>query len=207
MNELKFPVYHATSSLFESSIREFGLGGKNPIMDLNAIELLKEIEVIADASLGQLDDWKYKLKYPISLITSQVIISGGNFQHGEVYLTPSIFTASNYSTNKYGSEVISNIFLVVDLLRQNKISINLDIINRYQDVFELEKMNCNPIIFKALNLPRNYLLGGEKGEAIDHQINKIEEAIIKYGIDKYESWVQQFNFRLYKPIPWNLLIK
>ena len=45
------------------------------------------------------------------------------------------------------------------------------------------------------------------GEDLELQINEIEKKILKYGIDKFQSHVQQANFRLKIPIPWQMLLK
>ena len=167
MNSLNFPLYHATSSLFENSIKEHGLGGYKPIKHLKVLELLNELEVIADNSLEDVDDWKYELKYPVSLILKQIIVSGGNWQHGEVYLTPDPFTARRYSNNKYGSEIISETFKLIKLLRKNNISIEPEIFKIYQDFFALELIESIPIIFRIIDLPLNYLSQGEMGEDLE----------------------------------------
>ena len=102
MDYLTFPLYHATSSLFEDSIKEFGLGGVNIVEQYHVLEFLRELEAIADARLGDHDDWKHIAKTEVSYITGQKLLPGGNFQHGDVYLTPSLPTARRYAKNKYG---------------------------------------------------------------------------------------------------------
>ncbi len=206
MEKLKFPVYHATSSLFKNSIEEYGLGGFNPIRELKVIELMKELEIIANNSLNGNDGW-IRLQYSTSLMTAQRITSyGGSFQHGEVYLTPSLYTASRYGRNKYGSEAISQTFEIVDVLEANGISISDELMRIYDSFFKLRNVPCEPLAFRMDNLPIFYLSKGERGEDLGQQIKEVEEAISQYGRDKYEGVVQQVNFRVNKPIPWEIVI-
>lgn len=205
MEKIKFPLYHATSSLFKDSIKEFGLGGFNPILEFKVIELMKELEIIANNSLKNINSW-IKLQYSTSLMTQQKITTyGGSFQHGDVYLTPSLYTASHYSKNRYGSEAITQTFEIIDLLEVKGVSISKELMQIYNSFFELRKLPCEPIVYRMKNLPIIYLSQGERGEDLEQQIKEVEEAISEYGLEKYEGIVQQVNFRVKKPIPWEIV--
>lgn len=147
------------------------------------------------------------MKYQVSLITAQKIVYVGNFQHGETYLSPSYFTVSNYSTNKYGSEIISETFNVISLLQKCDIKLQNEWSNEYSALFDFVKNPSEPVIYKIKDLPFEYLSKGESGEELYQQINEVNLAITKYGYGKYEPHVQQLNFRVGKPIPWKLIIE
>lgn len=203
---VSFPLYHATSTLFTDSIKEFGLGGFNIIKEFKVIELLKELEDLADSRLGNHDDWRYIPKTEVSYITKQAILPGGNWQHGEVYLTPSLFTARNYSKNKYGSEAISITFKLIELLSTHNVFIDKVLTSRYSDLLKLKEMICEPVIYRLKNLPTYYMRCGEREEDLDSIIAMIMERMQKDGKSDYEGFVQQFNFRLARPIPWDILM-
>jgi hypothetical protein len=208
MKTLSFPLYHSTSTLFTSSIKEFGLGGFNIIKELKVIELLKELETLADMHLGNHDEWRYTPKLTVSYFTRQEILPGGNFQHGEVYLTPSLFTARSYSENKYGSEAITVTFMLLDLLKKHNILIDNRQASCYKKLLEFKEKSCEPVIYKLSNLPLIYLKGGERGQNLSLMIAQVEE--LKNEAEKnnydFEAAVQQHNFRLGQPIPWDILM-
>lgn len=206
MEKLGYSLFHATSSLFEDSIRELGLGGFNPIEELKVIELINKLEILANDSLEGNKDWT-KLQYSTSLISKQRVTYGGNFQHGEAYLTPSRYSAFRYSKNKYGSEIITETFKIIDLLITNSVSIDDELVKSYGSFFNLRNIPCKPIIFEMKNLPIDYLSSGERGEDLHEVFNSIKEAVDVLGAENYEKAVELFNFRVRKPIPWSLLTK
>ena len=203
---LSFPLYHGTSTYFLESIKMNGLGGRNLIKDLKAIEFLKDLEKLCDINLSTIEKWQYGLKYPISLITSQRVVHGGNFQNGSVYLTPSIYTATRYSKNKFGSEVLSEIFNTLNLLREYSIALPKELEMLYRQIIELESREFRPVVIEIPSIPISYLCSDEKGGSVESQIMKIEKYVNDYGIDRYQGFVQQNNFRTDKVIPLELLI-
>lgn len=201
MKKLPFPLYHGTSTLFTDSIREKGLGGNDSIKELKVLDFLSELEKLADETLTNNENWIYSPKYSISQITSQKT----GFQHGQVYLSPSRHTAGRYSQRTYGSEAISSIFEVVDILRSNNIQISNDLINRFQTIMHLETVEKKPILYEISDLPIDFLLMGENHEDVNIQIGKVLKIIEKYGFDKISLHAQQINFRLAKLIPFDWL--
>jgi hypothetical protein len=207
MNTLNFPLYHATSSVFEESIKLHGLGGYSPVIALRAIEFLTHLEEIANKELADNKLWKYFFfKDRIRLITSQTItLAGCNFQHGDVYLTPSLFTAKQYAVGyKYGSEVISIIFDTLDLFNSLSVKIGAKLLADFQNLLAIKELIATPVIYEITNLPIEYLSMGESGQDLDEQINRVIEDISKYG---RVMVAQQINFRLKNPIPFDMLTK
>jgi hypothetical protein len=213
MTNINFPLFHGTSSIFLDKIQELGLGGFNPIEFYKVIDLLKELEILADAHFGDSSEWtdltgnSYATQYFVSKITSQ---KSRHWQHGEVFLTGDKYMAFRYSKNKFGSEAISLTFSLFELLKKNNVNINQSIFDLYANFFELTLKEHSPIVFKIENLSINYLKCGEKGEKIEdllenreNLINKIKS---KYDEDVADDFIREHggpNFRLLKAIPFS----
>src|SRR5688572_22257695 len=90
------PLYHGTSSLFVPSIMEKGLGGDNPILVYDAETFLQTILNACTDCLSAHSDWN-STSYAVDWIIGQKVLkSGANFQHGQLYLTPSRACAERY---------------------------------------------------------------------------------------------------------------
>lgn len=202
---LSFPLYHGTSTYFLEYIKKFGLGGRNLIKELMALDFLKELEKLCDIKLITIEDWEYGLKYPVSLITEQKVVFGGSYQHGSVYLTPALSTAVRYSMNKYGSELLTIIFATLKLLRVNFIELPLELEIKYRDIIELELKDFKPLVIEIKDLPISYLSSDEKGNCFEKQLIKIETIIKEKGLNQYQRLTQTLNFRSDHIIPWDLL--
>ena len=198
MSNLTFPLYHATNTIFENSIIKFGLGGKNLIKELKVIELLNELIKIAESKIPNDYVWK-NLRAESERMAKQ---SSTMFEHGQIYVTPSLQKAKIYIKNRYGSEIITMTFKVVSLLRKEKITISDSIINNFENFFQLENKSIGPIIYKINNLHIESIISLEDGDnnvdSIKKQIKKIEDIISLYGVEKYDSNVQCHNFRIGK---------
>lgn len=180
MRTLRFPLYHGTITFFNDSIMKYGLGGANPIEELKVLGCLSELEKLADEKLANNEDWVYILKYPISNITSQK----NGFQHGQVYLSPCPYTAGRYSDRTHGSEAISSVFDVVNILKKNNIQIGQDLLNRFAPIMQLEYIEKKSVIYKVTDLPVDYLLMGERHEDVYEQIGKVMSIIEENGAEK-----------------------
>jgi hypothetical protein len=199
-----FPLYHATSSIFEDSIKLLGLGGYNPVKELKAIEFLAILEEMGDRELAKNKLWnKLEFQDTINKMTTQTITDGGfNYQHGEVYLTPRIHTAVGYSRNKYGSEIISKIFETLDLFTSLDVKIDSKMLADFQNLISLKELTAIPVIYEINNLPIEYLSMGESGQDLEKHINLVIENISKFG-----KIITPRNFRLKKTIPFDMLMK
>jgi hypothetical protein len=101
-----FPLYHGTSTLWKQSIQKHGLGGRDVVKELRALEFCRR----AVEHLRTVPE-NYQLnparQYVIEKICTQDVTQAGfNFRHGGgVYLTPSRFTARQYAQD-FGSELV-----------------------------------------------------------------------------------------------------
>lgn len=203
MKTLAFPLYHSTSSIFEESIKTHGLGGEYPFSRLLAIELLQLLEFKANKYLSDKNEW-HLIKVPVGLIAKQKT-GFLNWNHSDLYLTPSLYTAFGYSRNEYGSELLSYIFKVIKLLRSYDVSIEEIITAKFASIFSFEDVENKSIIFQIDDLPIVYLSSGEKNENLLTQIDVVNYAIEKFGIEGYQKHVTQTNFKLARAIPHSLL--
>lgn len=205
INTLPFPLYHGTSTIFEDSIKQHGLGGHNLIKEYSVLEFLSELEAVANSMIMHDNDWKYGMQYDVSNITGQKVFGLMNYQHGQVYLSPNRMTAGFYSQNKYGSEALTCVFKIIDILAKNGIQISKDVKDKYEPVLNLRNLDKKQIVYEIFGLPIDFLLMGEAGQDVNNQIEKVMIQIEKHGYDKYQSKVDQINFRLAKPIPFEML--
>ena len=85
---ISFPLFHGTSTLYVESFRSGEVPSLWPYRD-RAIEILGRTIERLDAVGGEVEFWER------NALTQE---SGrSNWQHGELYLTPSRFTATKYA--------------------------------------------------------------------------------------------------------------
>src|ERR1051326_432016 len=103
---LQIPLFHGTSAMFESSLRRFGLGGKDPIREMRVLDLYKEVVALCERHLPEDNVWKLHSIYTDDIVAEETL--HGNWRYGGVYMTPSKGRAVNHARNyRYGSELLS----------------------------------------------------------------------------------------------------
>ena len=163
---IQFDLYHGTSSLHLPSIQAHGLGGCNPVTELNAVSFFRELYTLAGDTIPP-DKWCFdKLIY--EPIANQVVTDAGlNFRHGGTYLTPSKFTAARYAVdNPQGSECISvakNLYHCVVQFSPEGVS---EIENRYPALRKRLQQTGTPIIIRLPRLPLK-MLKSETGKTAE----------------------------------------
>jgi hypothetical protein len=193
---LPFPLYHGTSTLFLGSIIKNGLGGGNPIEELDILSFAQDLLPIAQKVLGHEDDFMHKVGI-YERMTNQTQTAGNfNYQHGDTYLSPSIETASRYACNsRYGSEIITySLDLLEEIIRRNIAGVKCDLYEKYRSIFSLLDMSPAPILIKVECAKENVLLD-EHGKCPKEQIMEL----INYkeqGKSLFDALGQQMNFRL-----------
>jgi len=186
IKNMKIPLYHGTSSLFLDSIKNEGLGKINIVNKHDLITPLNEIYQILKNSI---EHWKRNGWYVENMI-NQKTSRASNWQHGQVYLSPSLQKAPSYAqSNNYGSEFVSQIIRMYNELKKN----NLNYVMQNDYINSILDKVYDPIVIKVSNLPIS-ILECEAGLSINEQID-----IINQSLD-IETECQMLNFRLISPV-------
>jgi hypothetical protein len=203
--KLMIPLFHGTSTIFLESIIENGLGGRNPIKDLNIFDLAKEVYNLSENFLK--DTKLYEVShFSLGQMVKQTSESM-NFQHGDTYLSPSQKTAIKYVigdpytrlTNKklhYGSELLTyTLNFMMEIIKKEIPEVEDDLINRFPKVYNFLKSWPSPIVIELNDVPIDHLLS-ESGNDPDETLKKIQ-----FAFDKdMPQLCQQYNFRLLQSV-------
>lgn len=197
-NLLPLPLYHGTSTLFLSSIIEYGLGGRDVISELQIIDLARAIHPIVDAQLANNENWMIKLASFGNMVRQTS--AGMNFQHGQTYASASHYTALRYSLSaRRGSELITETLDFLDEVeRAESAEVLVDLGNRFSRAFALRNINPTSILIKISGVSTTELLD-EFGGSPDRQLQRIEHCMESISHDE-SPLLQQINFRLARPV-------
>lgn len=139
-------LFHGTSSIFLPGILEKGLGGSNPLLDLDiynlSLELLPFVEALVErdpSRAGMANTFKF-----MALQKSE----GLNFQHGDTYLTACERKAVSHAAAKeYGSEIVTYALRFLRVLSDNNVEgINNTLYQKYPQVFQLMDVSPTPLL-------------------------------------------------------------
>lgn len=198
--KIPFPLYHGTSTLFLDDIVEYGLGGKNPILDWGVLEFAQELLPYVEANLGDDQQWMPKIQSFGRMVRQET--GHWNFQHGDTYLTPSQDTALRYATNtRCGSELLSYaVDLLQELAQRNVSGIRDRLYHQFPFMFRFLDINPAPLLIAVDGLPYEALAsaenGGDVSESLDLVLTMWQEQPDLFGV-----FSQQSNFRLGVPQP------
>jgi len=192
---LLVPLYHGTSEIFLDSIRESGLGAKNPHVYLGTLELLQEIVDCGATHLSKDPKWTEKSTMVDAVLQQRSFDRGFNFRHGSAYVTSSRTTAVCYSlSNAHGSELLS---ITLDLLRVvMDVDPNLahDISRRHSEASALLPMVDRYLLIEVVGV-RLYQLQSGRGAYTASVLMLVERTV-----DYSEVMWQQLNFELRAPV-------
>jgi hypothetical protein len=175
--KVAIPLYHGTSTLFLASIRKYGLGGRNPIEKLRALEFYAMLAWLCELHLREDTSWG------ISRILARDILRRttrtGNWRYGGVYLTPCRHRAVTHAC-AYGSELIT---LAAALFRRLK---DKGVDELRSPFFEMSKL---PAFFKKPGKPllieiegvRVAHLRSEDGQPPEEALAATEDIIKSFG--------------------------
>ena len=202
-DELSFPLYHGTSTLFLERILEVGLGGANPIADWKVIEFANEIHPLVVEHLS--DDIEFKQRIASFGRMTRQESAAWNFQHGDTYASASREVAIRYAVNKrYGSEILTyTLDFLQGLLRHNVPGVADQLFRRYPHIFRMLDVSPAPLLIRLVNLQASGLVT-EHGESPVSALKLIRDTIDE-SPDYWEDLVQSENFRLTKAVSPNSL--
>lgn len=198
---LQVPLFHGTSTIFLAEIRQFGLGGKNPITEYRVREFLEEVYRLAESYLAGDEDWQLGRVVIGKMVNQEITAGDFNFRHGAAYLTPSRFTAGCYAARPFGSELISdtlNWFARLEALPDASEAVkplkNLPLL-------KLRNTTSEPILIQVNDVPSS-ILEGERGQSVEEVLQEMEEVFelsSRTGLPPESFW-RQCNFALKSPV-------
>jgi hypothetical protein len=197
-DRLPVPLYHGTSTLFLSSIVEFGLGGRNPIKEWRVLEFAKAIYPLVAKHLAIEDDWMVKAQSFKWMVEQRS--AAMNFQHCETYLSASPLTAVRYALNKRcGSELLSYTLDFLAELARLKVDGVCDQLYRiYPHIFEQLDTSPAPLLIQIDGIAPAAIMA-ENGRDPEPILNQIHEVMQKSP--DLRILLQQANFRLKGSVP------
>lgn len=199
-DRLLVPLYHGSSCIFLGSIREIGLGAKDPNVELRSHELLTE--------LAQMEGWNWSADPELALMELSIRsaidqrVSGGgfNFRHGSTYLTPSQLTAVRYALlNQHGSELLSMTMSLFEKLKIHDERRAHELASRFPVISELLSLEHQPLLVEARNVAIRSLRS-ENGDDPELVLDQIKSLMDGENPELFHLMCQQSNFELIKPI-------
>jgi hypothetical protein len=189
MENLRIPLYHGTSTLFLDGIMQEGLGKTNICEKYDLIQILRDLTEIA---VNNIEEWGYN-EWFLEDMVKQNTNSSTNWQHGQVYLSPSFNTAARYAkTNKYGSEIVSYIIRIYEDVKSHHLTYTL----KNEFLLNAMKQENMPIVIKIENIPISSL-SCEADAKVAEQIEYLDKC------EDIELDAQQVNFRINRTISLN----
>jgi hypothetical protein len=197
--------------MFLDSIERYGLGGINIVAHTNVLPLVQQLNQLASVELDKeyMDYGWGMLRMTIECICSQSPGSRINWQHGDVYLTPSVNRAMSFAVeNKYGSELFTNLKYLIDFIDKHTDKKAQALVAQYPLVQELLAQEGRPIVFEINNLLADDLLdeGGlpaatDYAKAIQY-VNTLSDEEIR----EEDGLFKNIGFRLKHPLAFDRLI-
>jgi hypothetical protein len=207
-DRLAVSLFHGTASLFVESIASHGLGGRNPIRELAAIETLRELVVVADRHLAHELEWQ-SLRIDAEPMAFQRLTAGGfNYRHGATCLSPSRLSAVRYAlSNHLGSELLSQAEAVWKLLAARvPDACEISTLQDHPALLLIQSSQPEPILVEVSNPPLSHLWG-ERDEPALEIVDSMEfdDPAVQGRPNLRDMAWQQHNFELLHPIPPEML--
>lgn len=185
------PLYHGTTGLFIDSIKESGLGGKDPLVEFGTKRLFLELFEFADNKLERDENWKEYREFLKP--TADQLYLGGNFsfKHGETYLTYNSELAIKYACeNVCGCEHLTNLKKLIFFLDAKRV----DDLKDFADspIIKIIEKPYDPFVI-TLNDVKVENVETETGKEMKEQLEEIEKNL-NIGLMGPES------FKLKRPI-------
>jgi len=196
--KLNISLYHGTSTIFLNSIIKNGLGGFNPVNDWKLLDLSREVFELSEKHLKGTAFFELN-SGSFENISKQSNDNNANFQHGDIYLSPTRFTAARYAINSaFGSEILTcSIDFIRELIKMDIEYVKVELPKKYPGIFRLLALVPSPLLIEVTSVDSMLLLN-EHGESPASNFEKI----LKYmneSPDYMESSLTQNNFRLKSP--------
>jgi hypothetical protein len=197
--KITIPLYHGTNLLFYDSIKQHGLGGRNPIQELRVIELLQELIAICEDSLAAEEDWIPRMQCA-KLIASQDVTGGGfNFRHGSAYLAASVEKAVRYAvSSEFSSEALAHFMMLWKRLQNSRVTLPPTVETGSRPIVELASGKKAPLVFQLSDVAIGGLTAEDGGDPSVF-LNFIGP-LASGENSVYEHLLGGANFELHEPI-------
>jgi hypothetical protein len=206
----KLTLYHGTNSRFLDSIKQHGLGGINIVAQMNVLPLFKELHQLASSELKKEYDFvPITYRWTINSICNQSAGSQINWQHGDVYLTPSVNRAMSFAVqNKYGSELFTYLKSLIDFIDKHSDARAQAILAKYPAVNELLNQEGRPIVFELTDLVPSDLLdeGGLPADTFFQETLHYLDTLSDEEKNEKDNPLDIIAFRLKQPLAFDRLI-
>ncbi|HSI70736.1 MAG TPA: hypothetical protein VK941_10920, partial [Gillisia sp.] len=149
------------------SIIENGLAGINPMDQWRVLDLAKQV---FELSLSHLDDYVpfINRRFTFEFMVNQNS-SGMNWQHGETYLSSSIYKATSYATSNWmGSELLTNTAdFLRELIKRNVPEAVNKLYREFPEVYELLESSPSALLIEIPGLCSKDLKSEKGGDALE----------------------------------------
>lgn len=192
------PLYHGTTGLFVDSIKQYGLGGEDPLVKLKAKEFMCELFELAEKQKWKDSQWLDIQKKLQPIVLQENIGNTFNFKHGETYVACSLEVATKYAKeNPFGCEYLTYLRILVVFLNSRSVK---GLQERFIDkpVLKAWETPNNPYLITLNNVKLENIVP-EADQDLAVHIEQIEK-LLSIGISGPHS------FKLKKPISVDELI-
>jgi hypothetical protein len=200
--KLTVPLFHGTSTLFTTSIRETGLGGRRLLDDIGLGKTARAL-LGYEEQLENVTNWEFEKPLLLRIADASQNPVGSFLRYSCTYMTPSRQTAARYALlNNCGSEVLASTLKILkallaqlpDLASQEPFSTVLDFAGQPK----------SPVVVEANDVEVDCLLT-ERGQSCEQVLEALQDALDDldrdHDYDLFDTWVQQMNFELARPVP------
>lgn len=149
-------LWHGTCSALLPSILEHGLGGRNIIADLKAVEFIKTaVDLIGPVTLE--DDPDTWLFLGLATKISAQVSDHMNWRHGSVYVSASKYQAASYAMNS--PEAVDTCRTLFRILRQREMGHRADcLLSEFEELSHMLYAPWYPIVIELPGVPCEALL-------------------------------------------------
>lgn len=206
-----FPLYHGTSSHFLKNFKPGNTPGVWP-HKASALDLLRsswagltsrrsEVPKYLSDELGWDVEFE-EVPWLVRVVLDQETGSS-NWQHGELYLTPSVQAAVNYACGgaKYGGELLTFCRTAIDALAEIDRSIAEQLLRNSESLTGcLEGTERPPLVVELEGILVDHLSTETQRQDVEQQLASLSDGALRKMLgsddDVRETIGQQMNFRL-----------
>lgn len=167
-NRMLVPLYHGTSRIFLPSIKETGLGAKNPNLALDTLDFLGDIAHTIQLNWSEEPGFALDMVAVRPMLEQRVTGGGFNFRHSNTYLSAAQWKAVGYALNNiYGSELLSQALSLFAKLKTFDKANADQIASKYPAVVDVASLAHQPLLVEILHVPIQDLRSERGGDPTD----------------------------------------